>query len=220
MRACHFPVVHRAAAQMAIARTADLWWDSQRCIRNLRDFLDASGWNPICGLNMGTGTAENAANEAAFVMDVAGPKLIAFQMCNEPDSTATEFAKQIKTSRNLRANGGAFTRAYGRASRMRHSRDRIRRTITNGSRLSQSNSRMTWRSSRTITKRNVRRQILPRRSNACSDRVRSFRRNSRRCSRRRRSPACPSGSRRRTPAIRAANRGWAIRSLRRRGVLT
>jgi hypothetical protein len=54
-------------------------------IRNLRDFLDASGWKLIYGLNMGTGTAENAANEAAYVMDVAGPKLIAFQMCNEPD---------------------------------------------------------------------------------------------------------------------------------------
>ena len=85
MRARHFPVVHRAAAQMAIAHTADLWWNSQRSIRNLRDFLDASGWKPICALNMGTGTAENAANEAAFVMDVAGPKLIAFQLCNEPD---------------------------------------------------------------------------------------------------------------------------------------
>jgi hypothetical protein len=58
---------------------------SPLAIRNLRDFLDASGWKLIYGLNMGTGTAENAANEAAYVMDVAGPKLIAFQMCNEPD---------------------------------------------------------------------------------------------------------------------------------------
>ncbi len=54
-------------------------------IRNLRDFLDDCGWKLIYGLNMGTGTAENAANEAAYVMDVAGPKLVAFQMCNEPD---------------------------------------------------------------------------------------------------------------------------------------
>jgi glycosyl hydrolase family 79 len=54
-------------------------------IRNLRDFLDACGWKLIYGLNMGTGTAEDAANEAAYVMEVAGPKLIAFQLCNEPD---------------------------------------------------------------------------------------------------------------------------------------
>lgn len=54
-------------------------------IRNLRDFVDACGWKLIYGLNMGTGTAENAADEAAYVMDVIGPKLIAFQLCNEPD---------------------------------------------------------------------------------------------------------------------------------------
>ena len=54
-------------------------------IRNLRAFLDACGWKLIYGLNMGTGTAEDAADEAAYVMDVAGSKLIAFQLCNEPD---------------------------------------------------------------------------------------------------------------------------------------
>jgi len=54
-------------------------------IRNLREFLDASGWKLIYGLNMGTGTAEAAADEAAYVKDVVGPKLIAFQLCNEPD---------------------------------------------------------------------------------------------------------------------------------------
>src|ERR1039458_7812277 len=54
-------------------------------IRNLREFLDACGWKLIYGLNMGTGTAEDAADEAARVMDAAGSKLIAFQLCNEPD---------------------------------------------------------------------------------------------------------------------------------------
>lgn len=54
-------------------------------IRNLRDFLDACGWKLIYGLNMGTGTSENAADEAAHVMDTVGSKLIAFQLCNEPD---------------------------------------------------------------------------------------------------------------------------------------
>ncbi len=56
-----------------------------QAIRNLREFLDACGWKLIYGLNMGTGTAEDAADEAAHVMDAAGSKLIAFQLCNEPD---------------------------------------------------------------------------------------------------------------------------------------
>lgn len=67
---------HKAPASVSIAPQA---------IRNLRDFLDASGWRLIYGLNMGTGTPEDAAAEAAYVMDVAGSKLIAFQLCNEPD---------------------------------------------------------------------------------------------------------------------------------------
>ena len=67
---------HKAPAPVAIAPPA---------IRNLREFLDASGWKLIYGLNMGTGTPEDAADEAAFVSDVAGPKLVAFQLCNEPD---------------------------------------------------------------------------------------------------------------------------------------
>jgi hypothetical protein len=56
-----------------------------QAVRNLREFLDACGWKLIYGLNMGTGTVEGAADEAAYVMDVAGSKLIAFQLCNEPD---------------------------------------------------------------------------------------------------------------------------------------
>lgn len=66
----------RAPAPVKIAPVA---------VRNLRDFLDATGWNLIYGLNMGTGTPQDAAAEAAYVMDVAGPRLIAFQLCNEPD---------------------------------------------------------------------------------------------------------------------------------------
>jgi hypothetical protein len=67
---------HKAPAPVRITPEA---------IRNLRDFLDACGWKLIYGLNMGTGTAETAADEAAHVMDAAGSKLIAFQLCNEPD---------------------------------------------------------------------------------------------------------------------------------------
>jgi len=56
-----------------------------QAIRNLKDFLDATSWNLIYGLNMGTGTPEDAAAEAAYVMDAAGSQLLAFQLCNEPD---------------------------------------------------------------------------------------------------------------------------------------
>ena len=54
-------------------------------IRNLHGFIEATGWKLIYGLNMGTGTAETAAEEAAYVTNTLGPKVIAFQLCNEPD---------------------------------------------------------------------------------------------------------------------------------------
>lgn len=56
-----------------------------QAVRNLSGFIDAIGWKLIYGLNMGTGTAEDAADEAAYVMKLLGPKLVAFQLCNEPD---------------------------------------------------------------------------------------------------------------------------------------
>lgn len=54
-------------------------------VRNLRGFVDAIGWKLIYGLNMGTELAETAAAEAEYVMRLMGDKLIAFQLCNEPD---------------------------------------------------------------------------------------------------------------------------------------
>lgn len=54
-------------------------------VRNLSAFIDATGWKLIYGLNMGTGTAEDAADEAAYVMKLVGPRLVSFQLCNEPD---------------------------------------------------------------------------------------------------------------------------------------
>jgi hypothetical protein len=54
-------------------------------VRNLRGFLDLSGWRLIYGLNMGTESPETAADEAAYVAKVMGDKLVALQLCNEPD---------------------------------------------------------------------------------------------------------------------------------------
>jgi hypothetical protein len=55
-------------------------------LRNLRAFLDATHWSCLYGLNLGQGTQENAAAEAAAVERILGPRLLAFQIGNEPDS--------------------------------------------------------------------------------------------------------------------------------------
>jgi hypothetical protein len=55
-------------------------------LRNLRAFLDATGWSCLYGLNLGQGTKENATAEAAAAFRILGPRLIAFQIGNEPDS--------------------------------------------------------------------------------------------------------------------------------------
>lgn len=60
-------------------------------LRNLRGFLDATGWNCIWGLNFGQGTKENAAAEAAAVQRILGPRLILLQIGNEPDSFRTRY---------------------------------------------------------------------------------------------------------------------------------
>lgn len=56
-----------------------------KAVEHLRGFIDATGWKLIYGLNMGTENAETAAEEAAYVQRTMGDKLIAFQLCNEPD---------------------------------------------------------------------------------------------------------------------------------------
>ena len=60
-------------------------------LRNLRAFLDATGWTCLYGLNLGQGTKENAAAEAEAVYRILGPKLVAFQIGNEPDSFRNRF---------------------------------------------------------------------------------------------------------------------------------
>jgi len=60
--------------------------NSPLALKNLRGFLDATGWKLIWGLNLGQGTLENAVREAAAVDEIVGSRLIAFQIGNEPDS--------------------------------------------------------------------------------------------------------------------------------------
>jgi len=54
-------------------------------IDNLAAFLAATGWSAIYGLNLGTGTPERAAEESAYVARALGPKLLYFQIGNEPE---------------------------------------------------------------------------------------------------------------------------------------
>jgi hypothetical protein len=55
-------------------------------LRNLRAFLDAANWRCLYGLNLGRGPVARAAEEAFYADKILGPRLIAFQLGNEPDA--------------------------------------------------------------------------------------------------------------------------------------
>ncbi|MGA9510594.1 MAG: hypothetical protein WBV55_18380 [Candidatus Sulfotelmatobacter sp.] len=54
-------------------------------VRNLAEFLQATGWNCIYGIGMGTNTPARAAEEAVFVAETLGDRLQYFQVGNEAD---------------------------------------------------------------------------------------------------------------------------------------
>jgi hypothetical protein len=54
-------------------------------IDELAALLRALGWRLIYGLNLARGAPEAAADEAAYVANAVGPRLLAFQIGNEPD---------------------------------------------------------------------------------------------------------------------------------------
>lgn len=60
-------------------------------VRNLRAFLDATGWTTLFGINLGTSTPQRAAEEAIFVAKTLGPRLEFFQVGNEPDGFGRRF---------------------------------------------------------------------------------------------------------------------------------
>jgi hypothetical protein len=57
-----------------------------KSLRNLRAFLDATGWRCLYGLNLGRGPIARAAEEAFHAQQILGQRLIAFQLGNEPDA--------------------------------------------------------------------------------------------------------------------------------------
>jgi hypothetical protein len=56
-----------------------------QALRNLGEFLRATGWNCIYGIGMGTNTPARAAEEAAFAAATLGEHLQYFQIGNEAD---------------------------------------------------------------------------------------------------------------------------------------
>jgi hypothetical protein len=54
-------------------------------VRGLSEFLEATGWNCVYGIGMGTNTPARAAEEAAFVAETLGNRLQYFQIGNEAD---------------------------------------------------------------------------------------------------------------------------------------
>ena len=70
---------------------------SALALKNLREFLDATDWNCLYGLNLGQGSVENAVREAAAAHRILGPRLLAFQIGNEPDSFRRRYRPETYT---------------------------------------------------------------------------------------------------------------------------
>jgi hypothetical protein len=66
---------------------------TETAIDELRGFLDATGWTAIYGVDLGHGSPEAAADEAAYVVKKLGPTLIALQIGNEPDLFSRDIRK-------------------------------------------------------------------------------------------------------------------------------
>jgi hypothetical protein len=80
-------------------------------ISNLRDFLDHTGWQAIYGLNLALAEPERVVAEAKFVTQTLGPRLIAFQIGNEPNHYVLN---------RLRAPGYAFADYFIEWSKIHH----------------------------------------------------------------------------------------------------
>src|SRR5690348_14008142 len=65
-------------------------------IRDLGEFLEATGWQLIWGLNLGSRDLANAVEQAASVIAATKEKLLAFEIGNEPDLFAGGVAHRAK----------------------------------------------------------------------------------------------------------------------------
>jgi hypothetical protein len=81
---------------------------SSLALRNLREFLDATDWSCLYGLNLGQGTVENAVREATAVHRILGSRLLAFQIGNEPDSFRRRFRPETYGPEDFLAEWNRF----------------------------------------------------------------------------------------------------------------
>lgn len=80
-------------------------------LSNLRAFLDSTNWRCIYGLNLGRGAKENAVREAAAAFQILGPRLIALQIGNEPDSFRNRYRPASYTPEDFMKEWNDFHRA-------------------------------------------------------------------------------------------------------------
>jgi hypothetical protein len=87
------PPGERSPEELAYAVTPE-------SVRNLRGFLDATGWTCLYGINLGSSTPARAAEEAVFVARTLGPKLEYFQLGNEADGFPRRFREKATWTAN------------------------------------------------------------------------------------------------------------------------
>lgn len=73
-------------------------------VRNLRAFLDATGWSCLYGINFGNNTPELAADEASFATKTLGSRLEYLQVGNEADRFASTIRDPKVTGKPWDAN--------------------------------------------------------------------------------------------------------------------
>jgi hypothetical protein len=76
---------HPAAREVTGEPKAQYYAVTGEAIRNLSEFLQATGWTCVYGIGMGTNTPARAAEEAVFVAETLGSRLQYFQIGNEAD---------------------------------------------------------------------------------------------------------------------------------------
>jgi hypothetical protein len=76
---------HPRVREVAGEPKAQYYAVTVEAVRNLAEFLQATGWTCVYGIGMGTNTPARAAEEAVFVTETLGNRLQYFQIGNEAD---------------------------------------------------------------------------------------------------------------------------------------
>ena len=80
-----FPTRASSSREVVGEPKAEYYAVTPEAIRNLAEFLQATGWTCVHGIGMGTNTPARAADEAVFVAETLGDRLQYFQIGNEAD---------------------------------------------------------------------------------------------------------------------------------------